>query len=107
MGISLFWNDDAQVGGGKSLVVNVPWNEFDLSALTYPQFLAFFFDRPIAGDEECYDLFRSGIDCFIASNPGTVVAHVQTMCQRFAELAAIPLNNCATASSRDILASKR
>jgi hypothetical protein len=60
--------------------------EFDLSALTYPRFLAFFFDRPIVGDKEQYDLFRSGIDYFIASNPTTVVAHVQAMCQDFSEL---------------------
>jgi hypothetical protein len=31
--------------------------EFDLSALSYSQFLAFFFDRPVVGDEEQYDLF--------------------------------------------------
>jgi hypothetical protein len=60
--------------------------EFDLSALSYPQFLAFFFDRPIASDKEQYDLFRSGIDYFIASNPTTVVAHVQAMCRTFSEL---------------------
>ncbi len=32
--------------------------EFDLSALSYPQFLAFFFDRPVVGDKEQYELFR-------------------------------------------------
>lgn len=62
------------------------YNEFDLSALSYPQFLAFFFDRPIVGDKEEYQLFRAGIDCFIASNPATVVAHVQAMCRTFSEL---------------------
>jgi hypothetical protein len=64
------------------------WAEkFDLSALSYPQFLAFFFDRPIVVDgKEQYDLFRSGIDYFIASNPTTVVAHLQTMCRTFSEL---------------------
>jgi hypothetical protein len=60
--------------------------EFDLSALSYPQFLAFFFDRPVDGNKERYDLFRSGIDYFIASNPTTVVAHVQAMCRDFSEL---------------------
>ena len=60
--------------------------EFDLSALTYPEFLAFFFDRPVVGDKERYDLFRSGIDYFVASNPTTVVAHVQVMCRSFSEL---------------------
>jgi len=61
-------------------------DEFDLSALTYPQFLAFFFDRPIVGDDNEYVLFRSGIDRFVASNPTTVVAHVQAMCRGFSEL---------------------
>lgn len=60
--------------------------EFDLSALSYPQFLAFFFDRPVVGDKEQYELFRSGIDCFIASNPAIVVEHLQTMCRTFSEL---------------------
>jgi hypothetical protein len=32
----------------------------DLSALTDPQFLAFFFDRPVVGDAKEYYLFRSG-----------------------------------------------
>jgi hypothetical protein len=61
-------------------------DEFDLSALTYPQFLAFFFDRPIVGDENEYDLFRSGIDRFVASNPVAVVAHVRAMCCNFSDL---------------------
>jgi hypothetical protein len=65
----LFWQDD-----------------FDLSALSYPQFLDFFFDRPIVGDDKEYDLFRGGIDYFIASNPATVVAHVQAMCRNFLEV---------------------
>jgi hypothetical protein len=69
--------------------MNEPWEEFDLSALTYPQFLAFFFDRPVVGDEKSYGLFRSGIDGFMASNPATVVAHIQMMCQDFAELAKV------------------
>jgi len=61
--------------------------EFDLSALIYPQFLAFFFERPIVvGHKERYELFRSGIDYFIASNPTTVVAHVQAMCRDFSAL---------------------
>ena len=29
--------------------MNVPWEEFDLSALTYPQFLAFFLIGPSLG----------------------------------------------------------
>jgi hypothetical protein len=63
------------------------WAEqFDLSALSYPQFLAFFFNRPIVGEKEQYDLFRAGIDYFIALNPTTVVAHVQAMCRTFPEL---------------------
>ncbi len=66
--------------------------EFDLSALSYPQFLAFFFDRPIVADKEQYDLFRSGIDYFIASNPTTVVAHLQTMCRSFSELTKVYSN---------------
>jgi hypothetical protein len=61
-------------------------DEFDLSALTYPQFLAFFFDRPIVGDENEYDLFRSGIDRFVASNPVAVVAHVRAICRNFSDL---------------------
>jgi hypothetical protein len=60
--------------------------EFDLSALSYPQFLAFFFDRPVVGHKEQFELFRSGIDYFVASNPTTVVTHLQTMCRTFSEL---------------------
>jgi hypothetical protein len=67
--------------------MNVPWEEFDLSALTYPQFLAFFFDRPVVDDADQYDLFRSGIDRFAASDPTTVVGHLQAMCRDFSELA--------------------
>jgi len=61
-------------------------DEFDLSALSYPQFLALFFDRPVVGEKERWDLFRSGIDRFVASNPAAVVAHVQAMCRNFSEL---------------------
>jgi hypothetical protein len=61
-------------------------DDFDLSALSYPQFLDFFFDRPIVGGDKEYDLFRGGIDCFLASNPATVVAHVQAMCRNFLEV---------------------
>jgi hypothetical protein len=61
-------------------------DDFDLSALSYPQFLDFFFDRPIVGDKEQYDLFRGGIDCFTATSPATVVAHLQAMCRSFSEL---------------------
>ena len=61
-------------------------DEFDLSAISYPQFLDFFFDRPIVSDDKTWSLFRGGIDSFIASNPATVVAHVQVMCQEFSEL---------------------
>jgi hypothetical protein len=68
-------------------VTDDEWMEFDLSALTYPQFLAFFFDRPVVGDDKCYDLFRSGIDSFEASDPAAVVSHLQTMCTTFPELA--------------------
>ena len=66
--------------------MNAPWEEFDLSALTYPKFLAFFFDRPVVGDANEYNLFRSGIDSFGASDPATVVGHVQAMCRNSAEL---------------------
>lgn len=62
--------------------------EFDLSALTYAQFLAFFFDRPVVKVGE-YELFRSGIDFFVASNAAIVVSHVQTMCRRLAELTGV------------------
>jgi hypothetical protein len=61
-------------------------DDFDLSALSYPQFLDFFFDRPIVGDAKEYDLFRGGIDEFNASKPATVVAHLRNMCQAFSEL---------------------
>jgi hypothetical protein len=61
-------------------------DDFDLSALTYPQFLDFFFDRPFVSDNEQYDLFRGGIDRFTASKPATVVAHLQAMCRGFSEL---------------------
>jgi hypothetical protein len=61
-------------------------DDFDLSALSYPQFLDFFFDRPPVGDDKQYDLFRGGIDYFVASNPATVVAHVRAMCRAFSEL---------------------
>jgi len=61
-------------------------DDFDLSALTYPQFLDFFFDRPFVSDKEQYDLFRGGIDRFTASKPATVVAHLQAMCRGFSEL---------------------
>ncbi len=54
--------------------------EFDLSALTYPQFLAFFFDRPVVADNEQYDLFRGGTDHFVASTPAIVVDHLHRMC---------------------------
>jgi hypothetical protein len=63
------------------------WTEFDVSALSFSEFLAFFFDRPVVGDKEKYDLFRSGIDGFVASNPTTVVEHVRAMCRTLAELA--------------------
>ena len=64
-------------------------DDFDLSALSYPQFLDFFFDRPVVGDAKEYDLFGGGIDEFVASNPATVVAHVRAMCQGFSEIAKV------------------
>jgi hypothetical protein len=69
--------------------MNPSWREFDLSALTRPQFLAFFFDRPVVGDKNEGDLFRSGMDSFVASNPTTVVGHIEAMCRNFAELPTI------------------
>lgn len=61
-------------------------DDFDLSALSYSQFLDFFFDRPIVRNDQQHDLFRGGIDSFTASKPATVVAHVQAMCESFSEL---------------------
>jgi hypothetical protein len=64
--------------------------EFDLSTFTYPQFLAFFFERPVVSDiRGQYDLFRSGIDGFVALNPAIVLAHLQALCRKFAELVTI------------------
>ena len=63
--------------------------EFDLSALSHPEFLAFFFDRPVVGDKNEYELFRSGIDYFVASNPAIVVAHLHSMCRGFAQLTTV------------------
>lgn len=60
--------------------------EFDLSALTYQQFLAFFFDRAVVANEEQYKLFRAGIDYFVASTPAIVVDYLQRMCRGLAEL---------------------
>jgi hypothetical protein len=64
------------------------WWEFeiDLSALTYAEFLAFFFDRPVVGQENEYDLFRTEMHRYGASDPIAVVGHLQAMCQNFAEL---------------------
>lgn len=69
--------------------MNVPCETFDLSVLTYPQFLKFFFDRPVVGDEKEYDLFHSGIDSFVATDPATVVAHLEAMCRDLSELPSI------------------
>jgi hypothetical protein len=49
-------------------------DDFDLSALSYSQFIDFFFDRPIVRADQQYDLFRGGIDSFTATKPATVVA---------------------------------
>jgi hypothetical protein len=65
------------------------WEELDLSTLTYPQFLAYFFDRPIVRNDESYDLFRKGIDNFYAYDPATVASHVRDLCRSFADLAKI------------------
>jgi len=64
------------------------WWEFeiDLSGFTYPQFLLFFFDRPVVGHENEYYLLRTEMHRFVASDPTTVVGHVQAMCRNFAEL---------------------
>jgi hypothetical protein len=67
-------------------VTDEEWKELDLSALSYQQFLAFFFDRPIVGDKDEHDLFGSGVDSFVVSNPTTVVAHLQAMCRNFSEV---------------------
>jgi hypothetical protein len=60
--------------------------EFDLSALSYPEFLTFFFDRPVVITTERYELFRSGIDDFVASHPAIVVAHLHAICQSLSAL---------------------
>lgn len=64
-------------------------DDLDLSALSYPQFLDFFFDRPIVGNKEQYNLFHGGIDYFAAEKPAIVVAHVHAMCQSLSELTKI------------------
>ena len=67
------------------------WWEFeiDLSGLTHQEFLAFFFDRPVVGKEHEYDLFRSEMHSFGASNPAIVVGHIHEMCRNLAELAKV------------------
>ncbi len=66
------------------------WEELDLSSLTYPAFLAYFFDRPIVGSaDERYYLFRKGIDNFYAYDPATVASHVRDMCRDWANLTKI------------------
>jgi hypothetical protein len=78
------------LGDQETGIPGVFWqDDFDLSALSYPQFLDFFFDRPIVGDHKTHDLFRGGIDYFIASNPAAVVAHAQAMCRNFLEVSKI------------------
>ncbi len=54
--------------------------EFDLSTLNYSEFLKFFFDRPVVSDDDQYELFRAGIDWFMASEPANVVGHLRRMC---------------------------
>ncbi len=71
---------------------NSGWTEFDLSTLTFPQFTEFFFDRPIAGDKEEYDLFRLGVDAFVASDSKIVVTHILTLCRGFATFATVYSN---------------
>jgi hypothetical protein len=53
--------------------------DFDLSALSYPEFLAFFFERPVVGDDKSYGLFRSGRGLFVASDPAIVVSHLHAI----------------------------
>jgi hypothetical protein len=61
--------------------------EFDLSSLSYPQFVAFIFERPVvASVKEEFDLFLLGIENIFASSPSTVLAHLQAMCRDFSEL---------------------
>lgn len=69
----------------------LPGEEFDLSALTYPQFVEFFFARPVVGENERYDLFRSGIDSFVPSHPAIVVDHLRRICCELSE----PTNACS------------
>jgi hypothetical protein len=63
--------------------VDETW-EFDLSTLNYPQFLATFFDHPIADDK--YDAFWPGICSYVATNPTLAASHLRDMCRDFAEL---------------------
>jgi hypothetical protein len=76
---------------GENADMDEQWWEFeiDLSGFTYPQFLAFFFDRPVVGDENEYHLFRTEMHRFVASDPTAVVGHLQAMCRNFAELTKI------------------
>jgi hypothetical protein len=59
---------------------------FDLSTLTYDQFTAFFFDRPIVAFDESYGLFRGGVDYFVASDPTVVVSNLRSTCRNWAHL---------------------
>jgi hypothetical protein len=61
-------------------------DEFDLSALSYSQFLDFFFDRPILPDHKLHKLFLDATDRFLAAKPPVVAGHVQEMCRKFSEL---------------------
>ena len=61
------------------------WREFDLSALTYPEFLAFIFDRPVVSHPEAYQLFHSGLEILV-SDPVIVVDHVRKMCKELGGL---------------------
>ena len=74
----------------ESATMDEPWIDFDLSTLTYPQFIAFFFNRPVVGShEESFELFSAthfGADGFCTSDPAIIVANVEAMCHDFTRL---------------------
>jgi hypothetical protein len=61
-------------------------DEFDISALSYSQFLDFFFDRPILPDRKLHKLFLDATDRFLAAKPRVVAGYLQEMCRKFSEL---------------------
>jgi len=58
----------------------------DLSAFTYPEFLTFFFERPVLEDSAAYNLFQPGGRRFDVANPVRVIEHLTEMCAHFASI---------------------